>query len=320
MGEFELPDEPDNVAGNSWDEVDADGDGVPDAIQLPDVDELQYLADVELRGADIDGDGTMDIVVMNVDLDGDGVTDIAALAADLDADGEVDFLAVTDRSTDVWDDITEDTAFHWPEDETALLLEVHEPDYFDGFDDYFEIHGTPQEDMALWDQQNDPNSCAVSTTHMMFRSLGIDLSEEYLADYMETDGTYDYNSGTYVHLLDDSINRLASELELPVTANEFANANLEYIEEMLDRGVRPLVVVDSVELYEEEDSFLGDIVDLPYSCHAVQVIAVEHDSDGSQVVINDPGFWGGSGQRIPADRFMDSADDYGNKGVAVTHV
>jgi hypothetical protein len=165
--------------------------------------------------------------------------------------------------------------------------------------------------MDLWDLQDDPCSCAVATTNMMFRSLGLDPGEDAIADVFEEMGIYDPATGTNPFLIDDVINELAEHEDLDIQATEISGFDEEDLGDLLDAGVRPLVGVDSGELYD--DSYVP-----PDTGHAVQVTGLIESPEGDFVVINDPGFPEGAGQTIPLNRFMAAADDFGFSAVSLT--
>lgn len=174
-----------------------------------------------------------------------------------------------------------------------------------------EVHGTPNEDIAFWDQQDNPNSCAVATTNMMFQSLGLNPGESFIADVFENMGIYDPDSGTDPHSINEAINDIADQMNINIQANEINGFTEESLIEMLDNDIRPLVGVDASELYD--DFWIPSD-----SGHAVQVTGIINTQEGNFVVINDPGFEEGAGQTIPLDRFMSAADDFGFTAVSVT--
>jgi len=55
----------------------------------------------------------------------------------------------------------------------------------------------------------------------------------------------------------------------------------------------------------------------PEAGHAVQLTGIEHTSQGSFAVLNDPGRSSGAGFKIPLDAFMDASADFGGTCVAV---
>jgi len=285
--------------------VGLDGDGVPDAVHV---------------AVDVDGNGLADVVVTGADLDGDGSLDVAAVAADLDGDGQVDVLATADASAAIWGDIDTDLSVDGSllYDDVDYLHDTYEIESFPGYEEFYEVHGTPEFDLGLWDLQDDPMSCAVSTTSMMFSSLGLDVGEDVLAEFMQEEGTYHPIFGIDVYALDDSINRFAEATGLSIEAHEIVGFDTEQLQQMLDNGVRPLVAVDATELYGGDDSLLKELFGIPDSGHAVQVTAIEHTPEGSVVVVNDPGRMDGAGLRVPAERFLEAADDYDNTAVALT--
>ena len=176
-----------------------------------------------------------------------------------------------------------------------------------------DVHGSPIEDIAFWDKQDNPNSCAVATTNMMFRSLGLDPGESVIADIFENMGIYDPDSGTDPLLINEAINDIADQENINIQANEINGFTEESLIEMLDKDIRPLVGVDVSELYD-------DFWIPPDSGHAVQVTGIINSPDGDYVVINDPGFEDGAGQKIPLERFMNAAEDFDFKAIVITAV
>jgi len=193
------------------------------------------------------------------------------------------------------------------EDPFAAFSATYDVDLFPGFDQFAEIHGTPVEDTALWDHQDDPNSCAIATTNMMFRSLGFDPGEDKIAELFNDMGIYDPAYGTNLYLIDEAINTIADYADININAAEIDGFTEETLSNLLDDGVRPLVGVDASELYD-------DLWIPPDSGHAVQVTKITKDF----VTINDPGFEEGAGQKIPLHKFMNAAADFGFTAISVT--
>jgi len=299
-------------------DMDADGDGVPDlSMSAIDVDH-DGSVDVLQADMDLNADGLIDASSISVDLDGDGSMDLEATAVDLDGDGIADILECTDQAAGIWDEAAEAPGNLTPDDSLADFDGTYDDLSFPGYAELYDVHGSPSEDMALWDPQDDPMSCAVATTNMLFRSVGInDVGETQIAEVFEKAGIYDPSGGTNPDLIDDQINIMAREMGLEVHAEEFSGFTPDSLAEMLDSGVRPLVGVDSSELYDPITRTLNEVGLIPDAGHAVQVTGIVHGDDGDFVVINDPGFPGGAGQQIPMEQFMDAAEDYGFKGVAV---
>ncbi len=299
--------------------VDLNNDGVPDISTL-DVDiNADGLADVSITGMDVDGDGVDDLVSMQIDTDGDGFVDEQYFEGDVDA-----MLAVSDASHDVWGDMASESV---PADGTPGQLDSGEGGFealsltydeltFDGFEDFYAIHGTPIEDMSLWDPQDDPNSCAVATTSMMFASLGLEVSEDVLAEEFLRQGIYDVSSGTDPRLMPDAINEFAFANGLEVEAFNITATTVEDFEQALDAGFRPLVSIDFIEIYgSADDKLLNDFGLVPDAGHAVQLIGIEHTPDGSYAIFNDPDV--SAGMRVPVDVFMEATADFGGLCVAM---
>lgn len=211
---------------------------------------------------------------------------------------KIDLLSRSDTVGSIWNEVSIENI-----DPLSALSDIYT----------IEVHGTPDVDIAFWDQQDDPNSCAVATTNMMFRSLGLDPGESGIADVFEDMGIYDPASGTNPYLIDEVINHVAENAGINIQANEINGFTEETLIEMLEKGIRPMVGVDVSELYD-------DFWIPPDSGHAVQVTGIINTQEDNFVVINDPGFEEGAGQTIPLDRFMSAADDFGFTAVSITVV
>jgi hypothetical protein len=267
--------------------------------------------------ADLDGDGNMDFAEYGFDSDGDGAMDSGFTAMDTDGDSEPDFFAYVDSSGSVWGDFDSPSGM---EDEPGFVSPEHggeQGSFATDFATYNEVHGSPIEDMELWDQQDDPMSCAVATANMMFRTVGLDVGESEIAAIFESYDIYDPDFGTNPYLIADVINEMAIHGGLDIHAEEITGFTPESLEEMLNQGIRPLVCLDSSELYDSGDRLLNEMGLIPDTGHAVQVTGIVHNEEGDFVVINDPGFPEGAGQMIPMEDFMGASEDFGNTAVAL---
>jgi len=312
----------DGLIDGQLETLDVNGDGITD-IETVDVDTTgDGVADVSLVRVDLDGDGLADLTSVSVDLDGDGVSDIDVQ----DGSGVPDMLAVSDHSQDIWGDVDEsidggegqpataEEATLDGEVSFAAFAETYEAMTFDGYANFYEVHGTPAEDMALWDEQDGPMSCAVATTNMMFRSLGLDIGEDVLAVDFANKGAYDPYQGTNTSAIDDVINSFAHEHGLDASAVSAHARSTDDFEKFLDAGFKPMVIVDSAEACPIPGSaLLNESGLIPDSCHAVMLTGIEHTEGGSFAVLNDPGY--GAAIRIPLDTFLGAAEDYGGQCV-----
>lgn len=292
-------------------------DPIDDGDILPSGDELTPDGGQD-RLVDIDGDGIPDAIVSDVDLDGDGIPDIQESALDIDGDGAPDILMLSDAAQDVWGDLDGAPLAVMPDDLFEAMANVCDELVFPGYADLMATSGTPDADMALWDQQDAPMSCAIATTNMMFRSMGLNPGEDLIADALQDLGVYDPIKGSDINILDDAINSMATTTGLDFRAETLSGLDTDDLETMLDHGVRPLMAVDGAELYSGAGSrMLNDLGLLPDAPHAVQLIGIEHTPEGDFAVINDPGFPEGAGQRITMDAFKDAWEDSGNACVAM---
>ncbi|MCE9616536.1 MAG: hypothetical protein K8T26_19855 [Lentisphaerae bacterium] len=282
--------------------VDINGDGAVDALQLD---------------TDFTGDGVADVSELAVDVNADGVADVTEVAVDVDQDGVADILASNDQTDSIWNDATLGASAWLAEDPASALTQTYTDYAIPSVVAPFDVTGTPAEDMALWDPQDDPASCAVATTNMLFRTVGIDVGEANVAYVFEEAGIYDPATGTDIDHIDAVIDAIADAAGLDVHAESVTGFTPESLEEMVNSGVRPLVGVDSSELYDPMTQTLNEAGLIPNAGHAVQVTGIVHTTEGDFVVINDPGFPDGAGMQIPMDQFMDAAEDYGFKAVAL---
>jgi len=297
--------------------IDADGDGSPDALVMVSDTNADGIPDTEAFLADTNADGIMDFGQIGTDTDGDGVVDESVAIADQDGDGVPDVFASSDSSGSVWSDLEQASIPN--ESPTFASASVGESEYSSDaeIEAYLEIHGTPLEDMALWDQQDDPNSCAVATTEMLLRTEGVDVDESVIASIFESRGVYNPDIGSDPHMIDDVLNEMAIRADLNFHAVEVNGFTPESLQEMLDDGVRPLVCVDSSELAGDNARLLNEMGLIPDTGHAVQVTGIVENDEGKFVVINDPGSSDGAGRMIPMDTFLNASADFGNTAVAL---
>ena len=292
-------------------------DPIDDGAIVPDGADVAAGAQDHL--AELDGDGIPDTITSNIDLDGDGTPDVHGAAVDVDGDGTPDILVQADAAQDIWGDVDGTAPGDMPDDMYAAMAGVCDELIFPGDADLMATSGTPDADMALWDQQDAPMSCAVATTNMMFKSMGLDVGEDLIADTFQSYGVYDPVEGSRIDILDNAINMMAETNGLDIEAQTLSGANVDDLDSMLERGIRPLIAVDGAELYSGAGGrLLNDLGLLPDAPHAVQLIGIERTPEGDFAVINDPGFPAGAGQRIPMDAFNDAWADTGNSCVAMS--
>jgi hypothetical protein len=297
--------------------MDVDGDGSFDSMIIASDENADGIVDSETTISDVDGDGNIDFSEVLLDSDGDGIFDSGVTLIDTDGDLSPDFFAAVDSSGTIWGDVDSVPDMEHAHKFSSSDSEGESDSFTAGFADYNEIHGSPIEDMGLWEQQDDPMSCAVASTNMMFRTVGLDVDESVTAAIFESRGIYDPEIGTNPAFIDDVINEIAVRGNLDFHAEEVLGFTPESLQEMLDGGVRPLVCVDSSELYDGGDRLLNEMGLIPDTGHAIQVTGIVHNEEGDFVVINDPGFPEGAGQMIPMETFMNASDDFGNSAVAV---
>jgi len=306
------------LVDGSISDVDMNGDGITDAVIVRADTNMDGIIDTEMAVADLNQDGQLDAFQFDHDADGDGNVDISIGGLDADGDGHVDFLNVESNGEDVWGGLAADSGASEASPDPFAFLDstyVNVPSVAGS--DFYEVHGTPSSDMSLWEMQDDPNSCAVATTNMVFRSVGIESTEAEIAKVFSDCGIYDPMRGTSPDMIDDVINAWAERSGADIRAVQIDNFDAASLQEMLDNGIRPLVGVDAAELYPGGDQSILDLFGYPDAGHAVQVTGIIHSPEGNFVVINDPAFPAGAGQRIPMEQFMDAAADCGYQAIAV---
>lgn len=282
-------------------------------------DGFDLPADVNAQGSDIDGDGSPGSAAGELDLDGDGVADIQGISVAGDGDATPDILLQADAAQSIWGDLDDDPSAEVPEDLFEAMANACDELIFPGYAELMATSGTPDADMALWEQQEAPMSCAVATTNMMFKSMGLEPGEGLIADIFEELDVYDPIQGSKVDYIDDAINIMAATGGLDIQAETMTGLDVDDLGNLLHHGVRPLIAVDGAELYSGAGGrLLNDLGLLPDAPHAVQLIGIERTPEGDFAVINDPGFPGGAGQRIPMDAFTDAWEDSGNTCVAMS--
>jgi len=298
--------------------VDTNSDGSPDALYIASDTNLDGVFETESEVIDTDFDGNPDFGSIGMDTDGDGIIDERVVVADSDGDGVPDVFSSTDGAEAIWGDVAGSSPLS--EDLSGFAGHGVLSDDFSSdpvLDAYNKIHGTPMADLALWEEQDDLNSCAVAATNMMFRTVGLDIDEQVTAAIFESRGIYDPDAGTNPELIDDVINEMAIRGDLDLHAVQIDGFTPESLQDMLDDGIRPLVGVDSSELYDDGNRLLNAMGLIPDTGHAVQVIGVIHNEEGDFVVINDPGTPDGAGQVIPMKTFLNASEDFGNTAIAV---
>lgn len=243
-------------------------------------------------------------------------SDAAANTGNLDGhslSGEVEHTAtasVHDATTDAVQDVA-------PGDGLDAMNHDFQIAPFPGLEQFNGIHGTPVEDMRLWEQQSEPMDCAVATTDMMFRSLGIEVGEVPLEHLFQDAGIYDPAQGTDIHLIADLLNHVTAQAGLNVQAVEIPHFTEQNLEALLDAGVRPLIGLNASEIYDPLDRLLNTLGIIPNAGHAVQLTGIIHNEQGTFAVINDPGVPNGSGTVLPMELFMDAASKMDYDAIAL---
>jgi len=293
--------------------LDQDGTILPDLISV----ELDWDSDrLDNAGIQLDSSQPQSITTGWMDYNGDGTIDFEASGVDVTGDLFPDIPTTFEIAHDVWGDNLE------PVDYLSPAITFNDAPIFDsldtgipGFNEIWATYGTPYEDMALWDEQDDPCSCAVASTNMMFRSLGFDPGEALLSEIMQDYGVYDPYSGTSPSLLTPLLNDICTGAGLGINAFDVQWETPQDLAQILESGVRPLLSIDATELYADESIPLHELGFLPDSGHAVQLIGLTEGPNGLVAILNDPSV--GPGIEVPFDRLLSAGDDFGFLGVAL---
>jgi hypothetical protein len=317
---FTVDTNADGVLDTEIGAVDANGDGIIDTTYVAvDVDG-DGIVDGAAMEVDVDGDGVADAVAMFGDVDGDAVLDIAI---DVNGDGHVDVFAVGDEAQAIWGDLATGNADGVvatlsdlaegsqadSEDCYDALACTYEDLTFEGYEEYYELHGTPAEDMELWDEQDAPYSCAIATTNMMYRSFGVDFGEDALSEAFQQLGIYDPAAGSNVYAIDDAINLISETQGVDAHAVTVHAQSADDFAALLDAGFKPMVAIDTYEIeFGGVERCLNDVGLLPSAGHAVQLTGIVDTPDGTFAILNDPDR--GAGIQVPIDAFLDATEDF----------
>ena len=171
--------------------------------------------------------------------------------------------------------------------------------------------GDPAGDAAFWHVQEDINSCAVAAQRGVIEAVtGQCIPERDLAELAESCGWYDPGCGTSP----DAVGSLLEACNVPVDRSY--DSSIEALYDALAHGRKVIVGLDSNEIMNQIVDGVGNPVELPDMGHAVWVTGMEMDAHGCvQVVLNDPGYSGGAGVRVPLEHFENAWDDFGRYSV-----
>jgi hypothetical protein len=221
---------------------------------------------------------------------------------------QIDYGAVNNK-TSIYDDLlvqsNEEAFFDYLNSVEPILKDLSEllSQTFD-----IEVWGDPFNDMEYFDNQDDPNSCAIASTSMILQKFGYDFGEEALSDYFQENGVYDPSKGTFISYIDETVNSIAEATNANFYATEIENFTINQIKDILNSGDKILVGLDAFELYRESEITLNDIRGIPHSPHAVELIGIINNNNNLTCVLNDPGFPNGSGIEVPLEKFFNAAD------------
>lgn len=166
-------------------------------------------------------------------------------------------------------------------------------------------YGDPLADADYWREQNTDYTCAVVAQISVYESLtGEYISEADAADYAYEEGWLDPDSGTF---LEDAGNILE---DLGIETYSSYDNNFADLEDALARGDKPIVALDSSEIWEPQYDRQGNSVEQEDAGHAVWVTGIDYESNGSvNIIINDSGDPYGRESIIDSSDFMNAWSD-----------
>ena len=169
------------------------------------------------------------------------------------------------------------------------------------------ISGDPLNEIPLWSEQLEQNSCAVNAQKFVINALkDTQYSEEELIQVARDLNLY-HDFGT----VPADVGRLAEAYGLE--CEQIQNSSLEELERIHDAGGKTIVTINSMKLaYPELFGFYR-------ADHAVQVVGIDrNDPNDIRVILNDPGREDGAGLSVPKDIFMNTWNT-GNRFVAAIY-
>lgn len=170
------------------------------------------------------------------------------------------------------------------------------------------IFGNPEQDMENWHQQNEMNSCAVACQEFVSEQLlEREFSEKELAEFAESNGWYNPETGT-------PLNDVGNILEaLGLNVERSFDGSIQDIAERLNSGEKIICTVNSLALNMPEMAPLPGLS----ADHAVEVIGIDAANPNDiRVILNDPAAKSG-GTEYPLNTFMDAWDTGGRFMAAV---
>ena len=166
-------------------------------------------------------------------------------------------------------------------------------------------YGDPLGDADYWRQQDGANSCAVVAQISVYESLtGEYIPEADAASYAYEQGWFDPNSGTFT----EDTSNILEDIGIDVyTSYNNAFADLE---DALAIGDKPIVALDSNEIWSPQYDRQGNSLEQEDAGHIVWVTGINYEANGSvDIVLNDSGIPNGSASVVGYDDFMNAWED-----------
>jgi hypothetical protein len=166
-------------------------------------------------------------------------------------------------------------------------------------------YGDPLADADYWRKQNGNYSCAVVAQICVYESLtGEYITEADATDYVVEQGWFDPATGTFTEDSDNLLKDLGIEVSSSFD-NSFAD-----LAEALEAGDKPIVALDSNEIWFPEYDRRGNSLELEDQGHVVWVTGISEEADGSvDVILNDSGDPNGGSSVVDYYDFINAWED-----------
>jgi hypothetical protein len=167
-------------------------------------------------------------------------------------------------------------------------------------------YGDPLADADYWREQDGAASCAVVAQISVYESLtGEFITEADATDYAAEQGWFDPDSGTFTEDTSNILEDIGIEVH---TSYDTAFTDLAYA---LEAGDKPIVALDSSEIWEPQYDRQGNSLEQEDAGHAVWVTGISQESDGSiDIILNDSGIPNGSASVVDYYDFMNAWEDH----------
>jgi hypothetical protein len=171
-------------------------------------------------------------------------------------------------------------------------------------------YGNPYNDSYYWRKQSGQSSCTIVAQMSVYQSLtGYSVSEAAASNYAQSQGWFNPKIGTPVTYTGKLLNAYGIK-----TYGGF-NLNLKNLAAALQRGDKPIVVLDGSEIWNPKRYPSGTPADQKNIGHAVWVTGIDVKPNGlTYVILNDSGIGRGRSEVVRSADFYNAWRDYGYFG------